>query len=149
MHSGEPGGATGGWVTIRRLWSWHHSSTAAAQAVSAGRTETREPAGFFRKHQNYLRFPTLPDGEAELFARSIERDAKRLLLMDDHVPLRRSAPVYPVQRSGAGDRLGGVEVTDVSRCSARRFDPTAMYADFPETVEGMHDRSSEELGAIS
>ena len=125
---------------------YEYGSASSFRAVEAETARAREV--FVRRNQSYLRFRYIADRRAELFARSIEDDRKRILFIDDQVPLRmlgsgfvRSNDLIRVMASI------GFHVT-VFPMASSSFDPTAMYADMPETVEVMHDRSFEDLGAF-
>ena len=107
-----------------------------------------EPAdaqqALLRKHANLLRFRHAPDRRAEVFARSTDT-ARRVLFIDDMIPLRklgsgfvRSNDLIHVMAS-----LGyGVTVYPMKPC---RHGLATIYADMPDTVEVMHDRTSEQL----
>ncbi len=127
----------------------HHFEYGSASSFRAVEAETaRAREVFIRRNQSYLRFRYIADRRTELFARSVEDDRKRILFIDDQVPLRmlgsgfvRSNDLIQVMASM------GFHVT-VFPMSGSSSDPTAMYADMPETVEVMHDRSFEDLGAF-
>ena len=100
---------------------------------------------FFRKHLNWLRFQHVQDVKARVFARSVEREARRLLFIEDIVPLRMVGSGF----TRSNDLVRAIaalgwQVT-VYPVNARPFDPAAVYADFPDTVEVMYDRSLEQL----
>ncbi len=104
-----------------------------------------QAGAFFRKHKNHLRFRYLADPKVEVFARSIDADPKRVLFIEDLVPLRmigsgfgRSNDLIRVMASM------GVSVT-VYPMNDRGFDLAAIYADMPDTVEVMHDRTLMDL----
>jgi O-antigen biosynthesis protein len=105
----------------------------------------KSQAVFFRKHLNWLRFQYVQDVRARVFARSTVRDARRLLFIEDTVPLRMIGSGFT--RSNDLVRAMAVlgwQVT-VYPVHEKSLDPAAVYADFPDTVEVMYDRSLEQL----
>jgi O-antigen biosynthesis protein len=97
-----------------------------------------------RKHINRLRFRYIADRRVEVFARATDT-ARRMLFIDDMLPLRqlgsgfvRSNDLIRVMAS-IGWR---VTVYPIKAC---RLSLAAIYADMPDTVEVMHDRTREEL----
>jgi len=96
---------------------------------------------FFRKHLNTLRFRYAPDSRAQLFARSVDKPRGRILFIEDQVPLRRLGSGFV--RSNDIVRVMvemGYRVT-IFPVIRKMFDLAAVYADLPDTVEVMHDRS--------
>ena len=99
---------------------------------------------FFQKHINRLRFRYIADARVQVFARSTD-SARRVLFIEDTLPLRqlgsgfvRSNDLIQVMAS-----LGyQVTVFPINPCG---FDLASIYADMPDTVEVMHDRTQEDL----
>jgi GT2 family glycosyltransferase len=107
-----------------------------------------EPAdaqrALLRKHANLLRFRHAPDRRAEVFARSTAT-ARRVLFIDDMIPLRKlgSGFVRSNDLLHVMAALGyGVTVYPMKPC---RHGLATIYADMPDTVEVMHDRTSDQL----
>ncbi len=107
-----------------------------------------ERDAFFRKHINQLRFRYLADPKVEVFARALDTDQQRVLVIEDLVPLRmigsgfgRSNDLIHVLASM------GLFVT-VFPINRGNFDMAAVYADMPDMVEVMHDRSLADLDAL-
>jgi O-antigen biosynthesis protein len=103
---------------------------------------------FFRKHLNQLRFRYPADPKVEIFARALEADQQRVLFIEDLLPLRRIGSGFV--RSNDLIRVlasMGVFVT-VFPINPGSFDLAAIYADMPDTVEVMHDRSLTDLDAL-
>lgn len=107
-----------------------------------------QKAFFFRKHINQLRFHYLADPKVEIFARSLDTHNQRILFIEDLVPLRmigsgfvRSNDIVRVLTSM------GVFVT-VFPTVPSPLDIAAVYAEMPDTVEVMHDRSLADLDAL-
>ena len=85
------------------------------------------------------------DTIGEVFARSTVRNARRLLFIEDTVPMRMM---------GAGNARSndlirtmaelGWQVT-MHPVEQKELDPAAVYADLPDTIEVMYDRSLDDL----
>jgi glycosyltransferase involved in cell wall biosynthesis/GT2 family glycosyltransferase len=98
----------------------------------------------FRKHANRLQLRDAADGRAEVFARASSSD-RRVLFVEDTIPLRRlgSGFVRSNDLIHVMASLGyQVTVYPINPCS---FGLATIYADMPDTVEVMHDRSFSEL----
>jgi glycosyltransferase involved in cell wall biosynthesis len=100
-----------------------------------------------RKHVNRLRFSHIADRRVEVFARSNDA-GRRVLFIDDTIPLRRlgsgfvrSNDLIQVMAS-LGYR---VTVYPMNDC---RFGVATIFADMPDMVEVMHDRTHEDLAAF-
>jgi O-antigen biosynthesis protein len=124
----------------------HHYEYGSAKSFRAVEAETaRAREVFIRRNQPYLRFRYIADPRAEVFARSIEEGRGRILFIEDQVPLRmlgsgfvRSNDLICAMASS------GFQVT-LFPMNDGGFDPAAVYADMPETVEVMHDRCFADL----
>lgn len=99
---------------------------------------------FFIKHDNELRFRDIAADRAQIFVRSTDFGT-RVLFIEDAVPLRhigsgfvRSNDLVRVMAS-LGFR---VTVFPINPC---HFSPAMIYADVPDTVEVMHDRTGDDL----
>jgi GT2 family glycosyltransferase len=100
---------------------------------------------FFRKHLNWLRFQHVQDVKARVFARFAAGDALRLLFIDDTVPLRMIGSGFTRSNDLVRAIVAlGRQVT-VYPVNEKLLDPAAVYADFPDTVEVMYDRSLGQL----
>jgi hypothetical protein len=103
---------------------------------------------FVRRNHEYLCSRHIADPQAEVFARSVEDGRQHILFIEDQIPLRMLGSGFV--RSNDVIRMmvelgHHVTVFPMASCS---FDPAAIYADFPEAVEVMHDRSFDYLGAL-
>ena len=98
----------------------------------------------FRKHGDSLRFRYAADRHVEIFARSTDT-AHRVLFIDDMIPLRRLGSGF-VRSNDLIQVMAtlGYLVT-VYPINPTRGGLATIYADMPDTVEVMHDRSREEL----
>lgn len=113
-----------------------------------GASDPQQQAMFFRKHINHLRFRYLMDQRVEVFARSVGPVATRVLFIEDLIPLRMIGSGFV--RSNDLIRVMaelGVSVT-VFPMKPGGFDLAAVYADMPDTVEVMHDRTLADLDAL-
>ena len=97
------------------------------------------------RHATRLRFRYLPDPRVAVFARAPEPAGRRVLFIEDTVPLRRlgSGFVRSVALIGAMAELGhAVTVLPLGPSAAS---PAAGFADLPDTAEILHDRAAEDL----
>jgi glycosyltransferase involved in cell wall biosynthesis len=103
---------------------------------------------FFRKHLNTLRFRYASDSRAQVFARSVGTPRGRVLFIEDQVPLRRLGSGF-VRSNDVVRTMAelGYRVT-VFPMVRKTFDLASVYADLPDTVEVMHDRSLAGLGSF-
>jgi O-antigen biosynthesis protein len=131
-------------VVVRHL---EHGSSDGVGAAAAMMSERRDI--FFRKHMTRLRFRYTADARAPLFARTasagVSQGRRRVLFIDDQVPLRGLGQGF-VRSNDIVRALaeGGQHVT-VYPVYASRAELTAIYADMPDTVEVMYDRSIPDL----
>ena len=109
---------------------------------------TTEMPAFFRKHINHLRFRYLADPKVEVFARAVDAPRRRVLFIEDLVPLRRIGSGF-VRSNDLIHTMSsmGVFVT-VYPVNPSEFSPAAIYADLPDAAEVMHDRSLPGLDAF-
>ena len=125
----------------------YDSSVLADRLTDAaiGADDTNETPAFFRKHINHLRFRYLADPKVEVFARAVDAPRRRVLFIEDLVPLRRIGSGF-VRSNDLIHTMSsmGVFVT-VYPVNPSEFSPAAMYADLPDTAEVMHDRSLGDL----
>jgi len=100
---------------------------------------------FFQKHRSWLRLRHASDTRAQLFARSVNSVRGRVLLIEDQLPLRRLGSGFVRSNDLIGVMAAmGYHVT-VYPIQRSRNNLAAVYADFPDTVEVMHDRSLADL----
>ncbi len=130
-------------VVVRHL---EYGSTVQSSEVHAQIEHARDI--FFRKHLNTLRFRYAADSRAQLFARSVDKPRGRILFIEDQVPLRRLGSGF-VRSNDIVRTMAemGYRVT-VFPVIRKMFDPASVYADLPDTVEVMHDRSLAGLGSF-
>jgi GT2 family glycosyltransferase len=103
---------------------------------------------FFEKHLLTLRFRHVASPAAAIFARAVDRHHRRVLFIEDTIPL-------PALGSGyvrANDIIRVMAAMDY-RVTVFPVQPSAahistIHADFPDTVEVMHNRSLKDLSAF-
>ncbi len=100
------------------------------------------------KHAATLRMHYAGSTAALAFARAADRHHRRVLFIEDTVPLR--VPGSSTLR--ANDIIGIICALDyqvtVFPMQATEADPAAMAADFPDTAEILHDHSHEDFRAF-
>jgi O-antigen biosynthesis protein len=122
----------------------HHLEYGTSQDAAHQRIKDARQI-FLEKHQDTLRLAHTADVAAQVFARSVNQMRSRILLIEDQLPLRRLGSGFgrsnDVVRAMA--RLGH-HVT-VFPIHPNTYNLAAVYGDFPDTVEVMHDRSLKDL----
>jgi GT2 family glycosyltransferase len=127
----------------------HHLEYGSASSPLASEAEmSRARQIFIRRNLAYLRDRPVADPQALAAARSRDAGRRRILFIEDMVPLR-------IIGSGfvrSNDLIGvmaemGFHVT-IFPVLPHGFDLAAVYADIPDTVEVMHDRTLADLPAF-
>jgi glycosyltransferase involved in cell wall biosynthesis len=122
-----------------------------AASAPAGTPPGADPpvaARLAERHGPALRFRPLPDPAREVHARSSDPAARRLLFIDDTMPVRRAGSgfVRSADLLAAMAELGwAVSVLGMNRS---RFDLAAQFADLPDTAELLHDRAAEDVETL-
>jgi glycosyltransferase involved in cell wall biosynthesis len=118
-----------------------------------GTSGDRLPVGQIRENQRifvgknfeWLQSQHEQDANVEVFARSTTRNARRLLFIEDTVPMRMIGSGFARSNDLVRTMVElGWQVT-VHPVDGKELDPAAVYADFPDTVEAMYDRSLGQL----
>jgi GT2 family glycosyltransferase len=120
-----------------------HGSAPAGAPAEADLARQREV--FCRRHAAWLEQCVVAGPASAVFARHAGASTQRVLFIEDMLPLRRLGSGFvrsnDLVRTMAA--MGyGVTVYPVA---PNRFDLSAAYADMPDTVEMIHDRSIDEL----
>ena len=116
-----------------------HSADAAITLMEQNRKV------FVRKHLAWLRRRYAAGAGAEVFARSAGVPRRRLLFIEDTVPLRGIGSGYVRANDIVRSMVAiGWQVT-VFPVNGCRFEVARVFADMPDTVEVMHDRTIENL----
>jgi GT2 family glycosyltransferase len=127
----------------------HHLEYGSAvnfRAVEVQSARSRQV--FVRRNASFLRSRYIADPRVEVFARSARTEQRRILFIEDQVPLRLLGSGFVRSNDLIGVMASlGFHVT-VFPIYGGRFDVGAVYADLPDTVEVMHDRSLDDLPAF-
>ncbi|HET7882151.1 MAG TPA: glycosyltransferase, partial [Acetobacteraceae bacterium] len=122
---------------------YEYGSASSYHAVEALSARAREV--FVRRNDRHLRSRYARDRRAEIFARSADVARRRILLIEDQVPLRMLGSGFVRSNDLIRTMASlGLHVT-VFPMQLGSFDPASVYADMPETVEVMYDRSFNDL----
>jgi GT2 family glycosyltransferase len=127
-------------VTVHHLEYGSSSDADAAAQMLASRQV------LIAKHAEALSRRYAPDPKALLFARDRPQDGRRrLLFIEDTIPVRRLGSGF-VRANDIITLIAafGLHVT-VFPINGRQTDIAAAYADLPDTVEVMHDRTIDTL----
>lgn len=120
---------------------------AAASADDAVEKAAR-PA-FFRKHMNALRQRYLPDPRVAVFAREAGGTApKRLLFIEDHVPLRHIGSGFVRSNDIIRRAVALGWHVSVFPIQPGRADAALIHADLPDRVEVLQDRALPDLAGF-
>jgi O-antigen biosynthesis protein len=124
----------------------YHLEYGTSQGVAAAHQRIQEAHHIFaEKHQNRLRLYHRSDIRTQLFARSVNEPRGRVLLIEDRLPLRRLGSGFVRSNDIAGVMAGlGYQVA-VYPMHRNDQNLASVYADFPDTVEVLHDRSLADL----
>lgn len=127
----------------------HHLEYGSAVSNRASEAEIgRARQIFVEKHRRYLSGRPLRDEQRLVFDRMADSRRKRVLFVEDTVPLRLIGSGFvrsnDIVREMAA--LGyAITVYPLNGCP---FDVAAVYADMPDGVEVMHDCSKEQFAAF-
>ncbi|MDR3535968.1 MAG: glycosyltransferase [Acetobacteraceae bacterium] len=124
----------------------HHLEYGSATSVRASEAEIGFRRNIFvRKHAAWLEMRPEPSGPGQLTARLSDTAKKRVLFIEDQLPLRSIGSGF-VRSNDILQTMAalGYAVT-VFPLLPTRFDLSAVYADMPDTVEVMHDRTLDQL----
>ncbi len=124
----------------------HHLEYGTAESVEAPHERIHKAQQIFaQKHRNWLRRCFTSDPRAQLFARSVGPVRGRVLVIEDQLPLRRLGSGFVRSNDIIGMMAGlGYHVT-VYPVQQSQHNLAAVYADFADTVEVMHDHSLADL----
>ncbi len=124
----------------------HRLESGAPASLPPSETEMAQARdAFVERHADALRTRLVASSRSEVFARRADAPWRRVLFIADALPLRMTGG--GAVRSNdmiAAMAAGGCHVT-VFPLQPHRFDLAAIYGDFPDTVEVMHDRAIDDL----
>ena len=126
----------------------HLEYGSAASSLEAETRMARCHRIFRDRHETWLRGKISPGAASLLWARTVDpggHPPRRILFIEDMPPMRLVGSGYVRSNDLIQVMVGlGMEVT-VFPVERRRFELAAMFADLPDRVEIMHDRSLEDL----
>ena len=126
-----------------QLTHYEYGSAHSADAAAALMEQNRKV--FVRKHLAWLRHRYAAAVAAEVFARSAGMPRRRVLFIEDTVPLRGIGSGYVRANDIVRSMVAiGLQVT-VFPVNGCRFEVARVFADMPDTVEVLHDRTIENL----
>jgi O-antigen biosynthesis protein len=100
---------------------------------------------FVQRNRAYLRSRYLADPRAEVFARSTDAKRRRVLVIEDRVPLRALGSGF-VRSNDLIRIMASLQIhVTVFPIFGGTFEPHSVYADFPDIVEIMYDKSLKDL----
>ena len=124
---------------------FHHEFASAGRDGAAVEQMDRNRAIFAHMHAAWLRERPVRDERRQLLARLADTGARRVLFIEDTIPLRgigsgfvRSNDLIQVMASL------GYQLT-VFPLNGNRFDVAGVWRDMPDTVEVMHEHSIDRL----
>ncbi|MBN8903207.1 MAG: glycosyltransferase, partial [Rhodospirillales bacterium] len=126
----------------------HHEygSATSTQAVDSAIAERR--ARFATRHAAALEGRRLPEPVAMLWARDAGPRRRRILFVEDQIPLRAIGSGF-VRSNDILRVLASLDcAVTVYPLLPNGFDLAAVFADMPDTVEVMHDRWLDQLEAF-
>ena len=103
---------------------------------------------FLHKHLDRLRSRYPADPKVEIFARALDSGQQRVLFIEDLLPLRMIGSGFVRSNDLIRVLASMGEFVTVFPINQGNFDIAAVYADMPDTVEVMHDRSLGDLAAL-
>jgi glycosyltransferase involved in cell wall biosynthesis len=125
----------------------HHLEYGSSKNGSEARAQMAQShSTFLAKHRDDVQMNYCRATGADLLARSVNEAKGRILFIEEQLPLRRLGSGY-VRSNTIVSTLAalGYSVT-VYPMSPTPFDPAAVYADFPDSVEVMHNMSLPQFG---
>jgi O-antigen biosynthesis protein len=127
----------------------HHLEYGSATSSRASEAEMRRARQtFIRRNLGYLRTRHIADSKTTILARSVDRGGRRILFIEDTVPLRMIGSGFVRSNDLIGVMADmGSQVT-VFPILPHSFDLSAIYADMPDTVEVMYDKTMDDLAAF-
>jgi GT2 family glycosyltransferase len=126
-----------------QLTHYEYGSADSADAVVSLMEQNRKV--FVRKHAAWLKHQYAAGAGVEVFARNAGVPRRRVLFIEDTVPLRGIGSGYVRANDIVRSMVAtGWQVT-VFPVNGCRFEVARVFADMPDTVEVIHDRTIENL----
>jgi O-antigen biosynthesis protein len=124
----------------------HHLEYGSASSSRGAEARIgRARAIFAQKHAGYIARRPGRGERAEVFARMANVTQKRILFLEDTVPLRMIGSGFVRSNDVVRMMVSAGYVVTVYPLNGCGFDPAAIYADMPDSVETMHDGSAKQL----
>ena len=124
----------------------HHLEYGSAVSSRASEAEIgRARQLFARKHAAWVETRPARGEAAQLRARSADPEKKRVLFVEDTVPLRLIGSGFVRSNDILREMAGMGYAVTVYPLNGCPFDVAGVYADMPDSVEVMHDRSLEQF----
>jgi O-antigen biosynthesis protein len=124
----------------------HHLEYGSAASSQAATVQiARNRAIFQEKHGEWLAGQYVMGEDKAIYARSPRSGAKRILFIEDSIPLRFAGSGYVRSNdivAVLAEMGWGITIFPINH---HEFEMAAIYADFPDTVEVMHDRTIDSL----
>ncbi len=100
------------------------------------------------KHAGYLTALPPPDPDGQIFARLTDTTTKRVLFIEDTIPLRMIGSGFVRSNDILRTMASMGYAVTVYPINGSLFEPASVYADMPANVEVMHDRTLEQFAAF-
>jgi O-antigen biosynthesis protein len=100
---------------------------------------------FAEKHAAYLAGRPMRDEQRQVFDRMIDTQSRRVLFVEDTVPLRTIGSGFVRSNDIVREMAAQEYCVTVYPINGCPFDVATVYAEMPNGVEVMHDRSSEQF----
>ncbi len=104
-----------------------------------------DPGIFTARHAAYLAGRPLRDKRREVFARVTDTSRRRVLFVEDSIPLRMIGSGYVRSNDIVREMAALGYIVTVYPINGSRFDVASVYAEMPDGVEVMHDRAREQF----
>ena len=124
----------------------HHLEYGSAANARASETEVGPDRQIFAaKHAGYLAGRPPRDEQRQVFDRMADTQRKRVLFVEDTVPLRLIGSGFVRSNDIVREMAAQGYAVTVYPLNGCPFDVAGVYADMPDGVEVMHDRSTEQF----
>ena len=124
----------------------HHLEYGSAVSSRASAAEMgRARQLFASKHAAYLQGRPLRDERRQVFARMADTTRRRVLFVEDTVPLRMIGSGFVRSNDIVREMAALGYVVTVYPLNYSRFDVAGVYADMPDSVEVLYDRTREQF----
>jgi GT2 family glycosyltransferase/glycosyltransferase involved in cell wall biosynthesis len=132
----------------------HHLEYGSAQNAETAKALMRRAQKIFRrKHRDFLLGQPAPDGQRQIFAAQpppsdAQKPRVKILFFEDTVPLRRLGSGFVRANDIVHAIAAAGHDVSVFPVNGATYDIMSLFGDFPDTVEILHDRDINQLGAF-